>query len=51
MPILGKSVGAKVRKLIDDHIVSLGVDPTIPPISITDAQFVAHVEKQRTQRG
>src|SRR5262249_10393529 len=45
MPSLGKSIGAKVRKLIDDHIVSLGVDPKIPPISITDAQFVAHVER------
>jgi type I restriction enzyme R subunit len=50
MPVLGKSVGAKVRKLIDDHIVSLGVDPKIPPISITDAQFAAHVEKQVSPR-
>ncbi len=48
--MLGKSVGAKVRKLIDDHIVSLGVDPKIPPISITDAQFAAHVEKQVSPR-
>jgi type I restriction enzyme R subunit len=50
MPALGKSVGAKVRKLIDDHIVSLGVDPKIPPISITDAQFAAQIEKQVSPR-
>jgi type I restriction enzyme R subunit len=50
MPTLGKSIGAKVRKLIDDHIISLGVDPKIPPISITDAQFAAHVEKQVSPR-
>jgi type I restriction enzyme, R subunit len=50
MPVLGKSVGAKVRKLIDDHILSLGVDPKIPPISITDAEFAAHVEKQVSPR-
>jgi len=50
MPTLGKSVGAKVRKLIDDHIVSLGVDPKIPPISITDAQFAEHVQKQVSAR-
>lgn len=50
MPTLGKSVGAKVRKLIDDYIISLGVDPKIPPISITDAQFAAHVEKRVSPR-
>lgn len=49
-PALGKAVGAKVRKLIDDHIISLGVDPKIPPISITDAKFVEHVEKQVSPR-
>jgi type I restriction enzyme, R subunit len=50
MPVLGKAVGAKVRKLIDDHIISLGVDPKVPPISITDAHFVEHVEKQVSPR-
>jgi type I restriction enzyme R subunit len=50
MPVLGKAVGAKVRKLIDDHIISLGVDPKIPPISITDAQFSQHVAKQVSPR-
>ena len=50
MPVLGKAVGAKVRRLIDDHIVSLGVDPKIPPISITDAQFAAHVDRQVSPR-
>lgn len=50
MPVLGKSVGAKVRKLIDDHVVSLGVNPKIPPISITDAEFASHVEKQVSPR-
>ena len=32
-PVLGKDIGAKVRKLIDEHVMSLGVDPKIPPIS------------------
>jgi type I restriction enzyme R subunit len=50
MPVLGRSVGAKVRKLIDDHIISLGIDPKIPPISITDAQFVEHVEAMVSPR-
>lgn len=38
-PVLGKDVGAKVRKLIDDHVISLGIDPKIPPIQLTDAEF------------
>jgi len=50
IPVLGKTVGAKVRKLIDEHVISLGVDPKIPPISITDAKFAAHVEKQVSPR-
>jgi type I restriction enzyme R subunit len=50
MPVLGKDVGAKVRKLIDDHVISLGVDPKIPPISLTDADFDAHVSRQANNR-
>jgi len=42
-PVLGKDVGAKVRKLIDDHVISLGIDPKIPPIQLTDADFDQHL--------
>ena len=31
--------GRKVRELIDQHIESRGIDPKIPPISITDEGF------------
>ncbi len=48
--LIGKEVGEKVRKLIDDHIISLGVDPRIPPIEITSAQFEKHVERERSPR-
>ncbi|MBK8510231.1 MAG: type I restriction endonuclease subunit R [Candidatus Competibacteraceae bacterium] len=43
-PVLGKDVGAKVRKLIDDHVISLGINPKIPPIQLTDAHFIQHLE-------
>lgn len=43
-PVLGKDVGAKVRKLIDDHVISLGIDPKVPPIQLTDEHFVQHLE-------
>ncbi len=49
-PVLGKDVGAKVRKLIDDHVVSLGVDPKIPPIQLTDAEFDAHLGRAASDR-
>ena len=40
---LGSDVGAKVRKLIDDHVISLGIDLKIPPVQLTDAEFDTHV--------
>lgn len=49
-PALGKDVGAKVRKLIDDHVISLGIDPKIPPIQLTDAQFDTHVARAANDR-
>jgi type I restriction enzyme R subunit len=49
-PVLGKDVGAKVRKLIDDHVISLGVDPKIPPIQLTDAEFGAHLSRAANAR-
>ncbi len=49
-PVLGKDVGAKVRKLIDDHVVSMGVDPKIPPVSLTDADFGHRVAREPNDR-
>ena len=49
-PVLGKDVGAKVRKLIDDHVVSMGVDPKISPVSLTDADFGTHAAREPNDR-
>lgn len=48
--VLGKDVGAKVRKLIDDHVVSMGVDPKIPPVSLTDADFGNKLAREPNDR-
>lgn len=45
-PELGKDVGAKVRKLIDDYVISLGINPKIPPIQLTDTEFESHISRQ-----
>jgi type I restriction enzyme, R subunit len=49
-PVLGKDVGAKVRKLIDDHVISLGVDPKVPPIQLTDVEFDTHLARVASDR-
>jgi len=49
-PVLGKDVGAKVRKLIDDHVISLGIDPKIPPIQLTDTDFDTHLARAVNDR-
>lgn len=36
--------GEKVRKLIDDHVTALDIATKIPPVSITDPDFVAKVQ-------
>ncbi len=41
---------ATVAKLIDEHIISLGIDPRIPPIEITDTGFDQHVERKGSPR-
>jgi type I restriction enzyme, R subunit len=47
---IGKDVGPKVRKLIDDHVISCGVDPKIPPISLTDADFEKKIGREASDR-
>src|SRR5690606_6616504 len=49
-PELGKDVGNKVRKLIDDYMISLGINPKIPPVQLTDADFDQHVHRQVSDR-
>jgi type I restriction enzyme R subunit len=46
LPQLDKAIGRKVQVLIDEHIISLGIDPRIPPIAITDKAFSDQVDKQ-----
>jgi type I restriction enzyme R subunit len=49
-PVLGKDVGAKVRKLIDEHVISLGIDPRIPPIQLTDTEFDTQLARAANAR-
>lgn len=48
--IIGKEVGEKVRVLIDEHVISLGIDTRVSPIEITSAEFEDHVDKEVSPR-
>lgn len=37
--------GEKVKKLVNEHLISLGIDPKIPPVELLSPNFIEHVEK------
>ena len=37
--------GAKVRALINEHLIDLGINPKIPPIELLSPDFLEHVRK------
>jgi type I restriction enzyme R subunit len=43
-------VSERVRALIDKHVAARGVDPKIPPITITDTDFEKVVAGQKTSK-
>jgi len=42
--------GEKVRKLIEDHIYSTGVDPKIPPVDLLAADFKEKLNQHKSNR-
>ncbi len=42
--------GQKVRQLIDEYVISQGIDPRVPPISILDPGYEQAVADQRSAR-
>jgi len=42
--------GEKVRKLIDEHLVSLGINPKISPVELLSPKFVTEVEKNKSPK-
>jgi type I restriction enzyme R subunit len=49
-PLDQLEAGAKVRRLIDEHLIAEGIDPKVPPISIMDASFADHIDAQPSDR-
>ncbi len=42
--------GEKVRKLINEHLISLGINPKVPPVELLSPEFIHEVEKNQTPR-
>ncbi|MCL1056829.1 type I restriction endonuclease subunit R [Shewanella gelidimarina] len=41
-------IGEKVRQLVDEHILSTGVDPKIPPVDLLDANFKESIKPTKS---
>lgn len=46
LPPIGKDTGRKVQRLIDQHVISLNIDPKIPPVPITDPRFAERIRSK-----
>jgi type I restriction enzyme R subunit len=43
-------IGEKVRDLINTHLVSLGINPKVPPVELLSAAFEKHVGEHKSAR-
>ena len=43
--------GAKVKALINEHLVDLGINPKIPPVELLSDDFLAHVKEHAQGNG
>lgn len=42
--------GAKVKKLINEHLISLGINPKIPPVELLSDKFIIQLEKNKSSK-
>lgn len=42
--------GEKVKRLINEHLVSLGINPSIKPVELMSGHFIHEVEKNKTSK-
>jgi type I restriction enzyme R subunit len=39
--------GEKVRKLVSEHLISLGINPKVPPVELFSDKFITEIDKQK----
>jgi type I restriction enzyme R subunit len=42
--------GAKVRKLVSEHLISLGINPKVPPVELFSPTFIQEITKTQDKR-
>ena len=42
--------GEKVRKLINEHLISLGINPKIKPVELMSPEFIQELEKNKSPK-
>jgi type I restriction enzyme R subunit len=42
--------GAKVRKLVSEHLISLGINPKVPPVELFSSKFIQQVNQNKDPR-
>jgi len=42
--------GEKVRKLVNEHLISLGINPKVPPVELFSDKFIVELNKQEDPR-
>ena len=43
-------VGKKIKKLVDEYLVSLGIDPMIPPVELFSSDFNTEIQKRKSKK-
>lgn len=44
------SAGEKVKKLVNEHLISLGINPKIPPVELYSPHFMDQVKKNKSSK-
>ena len=42
--------GEKVKRLVNEHLISLGIDPKIPPVELISPVFIKQLNKHKSSR-
>lgn len=42
--------GEKVRKLVNEHLISLGINPKVPPVELFSDKFITQIEVNKSKR-
>ena len=42
--------GEKVKKLVNEHLISLGINPKVPPVELFSDKFITTLKKHQDSR-